>query len=211
MAGKYNIPKFITSTGIDRGVDDIDPRGGPLDGIRKRPIHSLDRGVDFIKECLDISAAAGTKICLETCPLMGNIAISPILIEALFNKIDDERLGVAYDPSHFVWEFIDYYGFIKELGIKKIFHVHGKDAEVDMQQLRRSGILTDNSWWRYRIPGLGEIDWNRIVSCLYEIGYDGTISIEHEDPVWEGSLEKVQKGILVAKRTLERAIDMENF
>ncbi len=209
-AGKYNIPKFVASTGIDRGWE-WDTYFDFYDGIRKKPIRSMDKAVDFLKECLDVSAEAGTKICLETCPSMGNIAISPYLIEELFGRLDDDRLGVAFDPSHFVWEFMDYYGAIKDIGVKKIFHVHGKDAEIDQQVLRRRGILSDYTWWRYRIPGLGEINWNTLVSNLYEVGYEGVISIEHEDPVWEGSLDKVKKGILVGKRTVERALNMEEY
>jgi sugar phosphate isomerase/epimerase len=61
-------------------------------------------------------------------------------------------------------------------------------------------------WWRHRLPGLGSIDWNRIIANLDEIGYTGTISIEHEDPVWDGSLEKVQKGLIKAKKHIESLI-----
>ena len=116
----------------------------------------------------------------------------------------------AYDPSHLVWEMMDPYEPILRYK-DKIFHVHGKDTEVNRHRLNYTGILSDYSWWRYRVPGLGEIDWNKIVSNLYEIGYDGVISIEHEDPVWEGTKEKVEKGLLIGKRTIEKALHMELY
>ena len=70
--------------------------------------------------------------------------------------------------------------------------------------------MSDYSWWRYRIPGLGEIQWNKLVSNLFEAGYDGVISVEHEDPVWEGTMEKVQKGLLIGQKTLRHAINMQD-
>lgn len=210
LAGKLGIPKVITSTGIDRGWD-WDPSGFNFhDGIRKRPIRSMDRVVDLLNEYLELSAEAGTKICLETCPAMGNIAISPYLIQILFERIQEKRLGLCYDPSHFVWEMMDPYQPVFQFR-DRIYHIHGKDTEIDRQRLNSTGILSDFSWWRYRIPGLGEINWNRLVSGLYEIGYDGVISIEHEDPVWEGSIGKVKKGLLIGKRTMEKALDLEKY
>lgn len=209
LAGRLGIPKMITSTGIDRGYEWAD-RFDFADGIRKRPIRSMDRVVDLLNEYLDISAAAGPTICLETCPAMGNIAISPALIEIIFERIPDKRLGLCYDPSHLVWEMMDPYDPVKQFG-GRIYHVHGKDTEIDRVRLNTYGILTDYSWWRYRIPGLGEINWTKMISNLYEVGYDGVLSVEHEDPVWEGGFEKVAKGLLIGKRTLEKALDPEKY
>lgn len=210
LAGKLGIPKVITSTGIDRGWD-WDPDGFDFhDGIRKRPIRSLDKAVDLLNEYLELSAAAGTKICLETCPAMGNIAISPYLLERIFDRIPEKRLGLCYDPSHFVWEMMDPYAPVFQFR-DRIYHIHGKDTEIDRARLNKTGILSDYSWWRYRIPGLGEINWNRLISDLYEIGYDDVVSIEHEDPVWEGSTEKVKKGLLIGKRTIEKALEPEKY
>lgn len=209
LAGKLGIPKVITSTGIDRGFEWAD-RFDFSDGIRKRPIRSMDRVIDLLNEYLELSEAAGTKICLETCPAMGNIAISPALIEIIFERIPNKRLGLCYDPSHLVWEMMDPYDPVKRFG-ERIYHFHGKDTEIDRVRLNTYGILTDYSWWRYRIPGLGEINWMKMVSNLYEAGYDGVLSVEHEDPVWEGSFEKVTKGLLIGKRTLEKALDPEKY
>ncbi len=209
LAGRLGIPKVITSTGIDRGTD-WDEKFNFHDGIRKRPIRSMERVVDLLNEYLEISSKAGTKICLETCPAMGNVAISPYLIDILFEQISDKRLGLCYDPSHFVWEMMDPYAPIPRFR-DRIYHIHGKDTEIDEERLRYVGILSDYSWWRYRIPGLGQISWTKLVSNLYEAGYDGVISIEHEDPVWEGSTDKVKKGLLIGKRTIEKALNPERY
>lgn len=209
LAGELGIPKVLTSTGIDRGWD-WDTKFDFYDGIRKRPIRSLERVVELFSRILDIAEKKNVKIGWETCPVMGNIAISPYLIDLLFDRLKSDKLGLAYDPSHLVWEMMDPYEPILKYK-DKIFHVHGKDTEINRARLAYTGILSDYSWWRYRIPGLGEINWDKIVSNLYEIGYDGVVSIEHEDPVWEGTKEKVEKGLLIGKRTIEKAMNMEKY
>jgi sugar phosphate isomerase/epimerase len=88
--------------------------------------------------------------------------------------------------------------------------VQAKDVEVHAGARNRYvvfGQVVDkqpwvSGWWRYRIPGLGEVDWRRIVDALHEAGYDGVVSVEHEDPVWGGSPERVRQGLTVAERTL---------
>jgi sugar phosphate isomerase/epimerase len=64
----------------------------------------------------------------------------------------------------------------------------------------------DSGWWRYRMPGLGQIDWRHIVDTLYEGGFDGVLSVEHEDPVWGGDEDRVKAGLEVAHRTLRPLI-----
>ena len=69
--------------------------------------------------------------------------------------------------------------------------------------VQRAGMfLPRHRWWRYRIPGMGAIDWPGFISALTEYGYDGPLSTEHEDPVWSGSEEKVKQGLLLAKKYL---------
>jgi sugar phosphate isomerase/epimerase len=57
-------------------------------------------------------------------------------------------------------------------------------------------------WWRYRIPGLGEVDFPHYVDALYEGGFEGFLSVEHEDPVWGGNEEMVEKGLEIARNNL---------
>jgi sugar phosphate isomerase/epimerase len=136
---------------------------------------------------------------------MGNFAISPVIWERLFSRVDSPSLGLTFDPSHLVWEFIDPYAAMQEW-IARIYHVHAKDTEIHHDVLRRTGILTDFSWWRYRIPGWGELDWRRMLTTLLEHGYDGYVSVEHEDPVFTGSLARVEQGLSLALHHLRNAL-----
>lgn len=190
FASKVGIPHVITSTGID-----------PVLGVAG----SLDTCVAFLSEVVELAARKQVKILLENCPLMGNIAISPYMWHHLFDQIKSDNIGLAYDPSHLIWQFVDPYQAILDFR-DKIFHVHAKDTEVFPEVLQRTGFSTNNSWWRYRIPGWGQIDWTKIVSRLMEIDYQGTISIEHEDPVWEGSEEKIKAGLIIGRTNLQRVL-----
>ena len=64
----------------------------------------------------------------------------------------------------------------------------------------------DTGWWRYRLPGLGDVDFARLIDVLYEGGFDGTVSVEHEDPVWGGDPHRVRTGLEIAFRTLRPLI-----
>ena len=208
FAGALGIGKVVTSTGIDKrieeGLYDRDPnvkdRGNM---IRRIPVRSLDQVVDLYGPLLELAEKHNVRLCLENCPLMGNIAISPVMWQRIFARLDSDKLGLAYDPSHLVWEMIDPYAPLDEFK-DKIFHVHAKDAAIDRAQLARTGILTDFSWCSYRIPGRGELDWGWLLGKLQANGYDGTISLEHEDAAYEGSLEAVERGLLAGKAHLEQ-------
>lgn len=163
----------------------------------------------------------GVKLMIENCPmegwqrfgLPGNYAYSPELWEALFDEVPSENFGLNFDPSHLWWLGIDYMRAAKEFA-PKIFHAHAKDAELLHDGRYRHGVLGrqlspipwKSGWWQYRIPGLGEIDWQKLIATLQEAGYDGVLSIEHEDPVWEGSEEKVKQGLELGLKHLSRFV-----
>jgi sugar phosphate isomerase/epimerase len=98
---------------------------------------------------------------------------------ALFEAVPDAHLGLNFDPSHLDWQGIDVVGAVKEFR-DRIFHVHAKDVSVDAARLQRVGYQGDG-WWRYTLPGYGRIRWGEFVTTLRQIGYDGVLSIEHED------------------------------
>lgn len=210
FAGALGIDKVVTSTGIDKtieeGIYDRDPnvkdRGNM---IRRIPVRSLDRVVDLFGPLLELAEKNNVRLCFENCPLMGNIAISPVMWRRIFERLDSDKLGIAYDPSHLVWEMVEPYAPIDEFK-DRIFHVHAKDAAIDREQLAQTGILTDFSWWSYRIPGRGELDWKKLLGMLKANGYDGTISLEHEDAAYEGTLEAVENGLLDGKAYLEQSM-----
>ena len=204
---------FAGALGIDKsvveGLYDRDPAlhdRGNL--IRRIPAQSLDRVVDLFGPLVELAEKNNVRLCFENCPLMGNIAISPVMWKKLFERLPSDHLGLAYDPSHLVWEMIDPY--TPRLEFKdKIFHVHAKDTAIDRVKLARTGILTDFSWWSYRIPGRGELDWRQLLEQLTAEGYDGTLSLEHEDAAYEGSVEAVENGLLDGKAWLETCMAPE--
>lgn len=210
FAGALGIDKVVTSTGINKrieeGIYDRDPnvkdRGNM---IRRIPVRSLDQVVDLYGPLLELAEKNNVRLCLENCPLMGNIAISPVMWRRIFQRLGSDKLGLAYDPSHLVWEMIDPYAPLDEFK-DKIFHVHAKDAAIDRARLAETGILTDFSWWSYRIPGRGELDWKKLLSKLKANGYTGTISLEHEDAAYEGTLPAVEQGLLDGKAHLEQCL-----
>lgn len=213
FAGALGIDKVVTSTGIDKsiveGLYDRDPAlrdRGNL--IRRIPAQSLDRVVDLFGPLVELAEKNNVRLCFENCPLMGNIAISPVMWKKLFERLPSDHLGLAYDPSHLVWEMIDPYTPLLEFK-DKIFHVHAKDTAIDRVKLARTGILTDFSWWSYRIPGRGELDWRQLLGQLTAEGYDGTLSLEHEDAAYEGSVEAVENGLLDGKAWLEKCMAPE--
>jgi sugar phosphate isomerase/epimerase len=136
----------------------------------------------------------------------GNLAYSPELWEWMF----DLGLYLNFDPSHLVWMGVDPVEALRP-HVDRIPHAQAKDIQVDAAARNRFGwpgkaVTRDDpwdvGWWRYRVPGLGQVDWVRVVDALYEGGFDGVLSVEHEDPVWGGTEEKVEIGLRIAHRTL---------
>lgn len=138
----------------------------------------------------------------------GNLAYSPELWEWMFSL----GLYLNYDPSHLMWMGIDPVAALRPY-VDRIPHAQAKDIELFPERRNRYGWPGkavnraddpwETGWWRYRVPGLGDVDWRRIVDVLYEGGFDGVLSIEHEDPVWGGDEQRVKTGIEVARRTLQ--------
>lgn len=200
FAGALGVEKIVTSTGIDKRVrENI---YDSADSIRNTPPHSLDRFTETFLPIVELAEKHGVKLAFENCPLMGNIAISPVMWREIFRRIDSEQVGLAYDPSHLVWQMIDPYAHVPEFA-GHILHVHAKDMHVDWTSLRETGFLTDFRWWSARIPGHGDVDWQRLFGVLKECGFGGTVSIEHEDPTYEGTQDKVLEGLREAKDFLK--------
>ncbi len=203
FAGELGIEKIVTSTGIDKTLEE--GIYDKADSIRRTPLRSLEQFLMTFDPIVDYAEKKGVRLAFENCPLMGNIAISPVMWREIFKRLDSDKVGLAYDPSHLVWQFIDPYDPIKEFS-HKIFHVHAKDTEIDENKLKECGFLTDFSWWCYRIPGHGVLQWDKLIGCLKEAGYKGTISMEHEDPSYENSLEDVTKGLVLGADYIKQYI-----
>jgi sugar phosphate isomerase/epimerase len=143
------------------------------------------------------AADRGVKIAIENCPMLftndewpggKNLAHSPEIWRRMFDEIPSESFGLNFDPSHLMWQQMDYIKPLREFA-DRIFHVHAKDVRIDRENLDDVGILaTPLKFHTPKLPGLGEINWGRFLSVLGDTGYDGPVCIEVEDRTYEGSL-----------------------
>lgn len=142
----------------------------------------------------------GVRIALEAHP--GFAVYNPETLLELRRQVGDD-LGANLDPSHFFWQGIDPVEAARALGdAGAIFHVHAKDTGIDPHNTRVNGTLDTKSYgdlgrrsWVFRTCGYGHGDdfWKPFVSMLRCKGYDGVLSIEHED-----SYMSVQEGLTKA-------------
>ncbi|MCC7163778.1 MAG: sugar phosphate isomerase/epimerase [Anaerolineae bacterium] len=148
------------------------------------------------------------RIAIENCPmpgwqfegLVGNVAHTPEVWDALFRAIPDENFGLNLDPSHLIWLEIDPIRAAREYASRTLY-AHAKDTELVPEQKYRRGIMDpgSNGWRIYRNPGRGALDTGAFLAALRAGGYDGALSIEMEDPDWWGSSTSVQAGLLAAR------------
>jgi sugar phosphate isomerase/epimerase len=151
------------------------------------------------------------KIAIENCPMIfsydewpggNNLANTPAIWRKMWEIIPDENFGLNLDPSHLVWQMIDYLRVVRDFK-DRIFHVHAKDLQIDYEGLYQHGVLSLGMGWQVpRLPGLGDVRWDRFISALYRNGYDYVISVEHEDRAFESTEQLVKRGFLIARDAL---------
>jgi sugar phosphate isomerase/epimerase len=157
----------------------------------------------------------GVRIGIENCPMLftldewpggKNLAISPAIWRRMFEEIPSRNFGLNYDPSHLVWQQIDYVAPLAEFR-DRLVHVHAKDARVDRERLNQVGVLSPpNHWHTPKLPGLGDVHWGRFFAALSETGYDGPVCVEVEDRAYEGSLENRQRALVQSRRYLDQFV-----
>lgn len=155
------------------------------------------------------------KIAIENCPMLftedewpggQNIMTSPSNWRKVFEVIDSDYFGINYDPSHFIWQQIDYIRPLYEFK-EKIFHVHYKDIKVYADKLADVGVMaTPLEYMSPKLPGLGDVDWGQYVSALTDIGYEGYTCIEVEDKAFEKTYEDVKKSVTLSTKYLRNFI-----
>jgi sugar phosphate isomerase/epimerase len=180
------------------------------------PVHdNIELAKKVWPEILAFAAEHNVKIAIENCPMLYewpgglNIAYSPENWAILFEALDPhgERLGLNFDPSHLKWLGIDYLAALRKFA-PRVMRVQAKDVEILPDKLAEVGILGEG-WWRYRLPGLGQVEWDKFIGTLYELELDEKVvalTIEHEDPVWEGTIEKVQRGLVFGRSYLQQFV-----
>lgn len=155
------------------------------------------------------------KIGIENCPMFftkdewpggKNLATTPAIWRRMFEEIPSENFGLNYDPSHLLWQQMDYIKPIYEFK-DKIFHVHIKDAKVYKDKLNEVGILsTPLEFHSPKLPGLGDIDWGKFISALTDIRYKGFVCIEVEDNAFEDSQDSRKQSVILSKRYMSQFI-----
>ncbi len=165
-----------------------------------------ERLIPYWREAATFAAAHNVRIALEAHP--GFMVYNPETLLRLRAEVGPS-LGINLDPSHLWWQGIDIPTAIRDLG-SAIHHVHAKDVALNPPMLQRNGVLDTKSYanlagrsWSFRSVGWGhsELEWKQIVSALRLAGYDGVLSIEHED-----ALASRREGLTSAIATLSRVI-----
>lgn len=169
-----------------------------------------NRAVEIFAPIVAHAQTQNVRLCFENCPMIfsydewpggHNIAYSPKIWRRIFERWG-EAVGMNFDPSHLIWQFIDQTRFIKEFG-PMMAHVHAKDVMVDRDGLYENGVMSTGMGWQIpRLCGLGDVDWGGFFSGLYRAGYDGAVIIEHEDRDFEGTDEKIKRGFCLARDVL---------
>lgn len=147
---------------------------------------------------IQLAEKEGVHVGIENCPMLftrdewpggKNLAVSPAVWRRMFEEIDSPNFGLNFDPSHCVWQQMDYLKPLREFS-HKLFHLHAKDARVDRDRLDQVGILAHpNEWHTPKLPGLGDVDWGKFVATLGDVGYTGPVCIEVEDRAYEKTLD----------------------
>ena len=156
------------------------------------------------KPLLALAEQHEVYIGIENCPMLftrdewpggKNLASSPAIWRRMFEEFPSPNFGLNFDPSHFVWQHMDYLKPLREFK-NRLFHVHAKDVRIDRERLDSVGILaTPLEFHVPKIPGLGDVDWGRFFSVLGDVGYAGPVCVEVEDRAFEGSLESRQAAL----------------
>ena len=185
--------------------------------IGRNPQKTVEDNLELFKEIwppiIRHAEEKGVEVCIENCPMLftndewpggQNLATSPAIWRRMFEIIPSKNFGLNYDPSHMVWQHMDYIKPIYEFR-DRIFHVHFKDIKLFPNKLDDVGIMaTPLQYMSPKLPGLGDVEWKKFISALTDIGYRGNACIEVEDKAFEDSLAGCKEAVLVSKNYLKQ-------
>lgn len=164
--------------------------------------------IPYWRRAAAFAAGEGVRVAIEMHP--GMVVYNPETLLRLRDAAGD-TIGANFDPSHLFWQGIDPLEAVRELGRRgAIFHVHAKDTRIDPRNVSRNGVLDAKPYdhvldraWSFRSVGYGhgEDFWRAFVSELRLAGYEGVLSIEHED-----LLASLEEGLSRAVETLKRCV-----
>ena len=155
----------------------------------------------------------GVKIGIENCPMFfsddewpggKNLATTPAIWRRMFKDIPSKNFGLNFDPSHFIWQQMDYIKPLCEFK-HRLFHVHAKDVRLDRHRLNEVGIMANPLLYHTpKLPGLGDVDWGKMLGVLGDLGYRGPVCVEVEDRAYEGSLARRKQSLIQSARYLKQ-------
>ncbi len=180
---------------------------------------TIEDNIEIFKEVwpeiIEYAKNNNVKVAIENCPMLfgqdqwpggQNLMTTPAIWRKLFAIIDSEYFGINYDPSHFIWQQIDYIKPLYEFK-DKIFHVHYKDIKIYEDKLNDYGIMAyPLDYMSPKLPGLGDVNWSKYVSALTDIGFDGYSCIEIEDKAFEANDEKIIDSLKLSKKYIEQFV-----
>jgi len=169
------------------------------------------RFLEVFRELVTYAEQREIKLCIENCPMLftadewpggKNLATTPKTWNRMFNDIPNENFGLNYDPSHMIWQHMDYLKPLRDFK-DRIFHAHAKDVRLDRHRLDEVGITAHPlEYHTPKLPGLGEVDWGKFFSVLTDTGYDGPVCIEVEDRAYEGDVALRRSSLVQSGRYL---------
>ena len=187
--------------------------------LGRDPHKTVSENLEMVKEIwppiLDYAKEKSVKVAIENCPMLftedewpggQNLMTTPAIWRQVFEILDYDNFGINYDPSHFIWQQIDYIRPLYEFK-DKIFHVHYKDIKIYGDKLADVGVMaTPLQYMSPKLPGLGDVDWGKYVSALTDIGYQGYTCIEVEDKAFEASIEDAKKAVQLSAKYLRNFV-----
>jgi sugar phosphate isomerase/epimerase len=171
--------------------------------------HNFQRFLEVWPGLVRDAEEQGIFVGIENCPMLftrdewpsgKNLAYSPAIWREIFEAIGSDHFGLNYDPSHMVWQMMDWELPIFEFR-DRLFHVHAKDMKIERELLDDGGILS-LGWSTPKIPGLGDVNWPRFISALTDVEYDGAVCVEVEDEAFQPDLEDRQRALKIARNVL---------
>ena len=180
---------------------------------------TVEENIELFKEVwppiIALAEQCGVKVAIENCPMLfgrdqwpggQNLMCTPVIFRRLFEIIPSPNFGINFDPSHYVWQGMDYIKTIHDFK-DRIFHIHFKDIKLYPEKLAECGVLAyPLDYMSPKIPGLGDVNWSAFVSALNDIRYNGDAVIEVEDKAFESCREDILKSIRLSKRYLDNYI-----
>ncbi len=178
-----------------------------------------EENIELFKEVwppiIALAEECGVKIGIENCPMLfgrdqwpggQNLMCTPVMYKKLFEIIPSPNFGLNFDPSHYVWQGLDYLKTVYDFS-DRIFHIHFKYITPYPDRLAECGVLAyPLDYMSPKIPGLGDVNWGAFISALNDIRFGGCAVIEVEDKAFEGSNEDILNSIRLSKRYLDQFI-----